>query len=366
MASKGATPLAPGLRDDAGGGENNPPFLKLPPELRTTIYRYVVVSSTPIHLFLGDVDRRRQMHRECKQDGRRPLLINVKTHPQPLALTCRTLHSEVRPIYVVENNFCLTNLSTMERLHVDYITQFRRMMGPFAKKIKKVNIDYRSYVKVAKSSSSDEQIKQIWVKLSVLFKEPEDETPDPILILTVRYPEAYPDEAPELDITQPHNAPKHPHLNLQEDKARLLEALQPTIEESLGMAMVFTLVSTLKDSAELLISERQQAIQAEKDMEAAKAEEEENKKFEGQKVTRETFLAWREGFQKEMVERAKRRREEQEAEDKKKRGYKPEEKKMTGKQLWESGMATKNAFEDDEDEEGDDVMEGMRNVKVSG
>ncbi|KAI7363763.1 hypothetical protein KC354_g6228 [Hortaea werneckii] len=169
MASKGATPLAPGLRDDAGGGENNPPFLKLPPELRTTIYRYVVVSSTPIHLFLGDVDRRRQMHRECKQDGRRPLLINVKTHPQPLALTCRTLYSEVRPIYVVENNFCLTNLSTMERLHVDYITQFRRMMGPFAKKIKKVNIDYRSYVKVAKSSSSDEQIKQIWVKLSVLL-----------------------------------------------------------------------------------------------------------------------------------------------------------------------------------------------------
>ncbi|OTA33684.1 hypothetical protein BTJ68_04722 [Hortaea werneckii EXF-2000] len=182
-------------------------------------------------------------------------------------------------------------------------------------------------------------------------KEPEDETPDPILILTVRYPEAYPD---------------HPHLNLQEDKPRLLEALQPTIEESLGMAMVFTLVSTLKDSAELLISERQQAIQAAKDMEAAKAEEEENKKFEGQKVTRETFLAWREGFQKEMAERAKRRKEEQEAEDKKKRGYKPEEKKMTGKQLWESGVATKNAFEDDEDEEGDDVMEGMRNVKVSG
>ncbi|RMX76436.1 hypothetical protein D0869_10723 [Hortaea werneckii] len=197
-------------------------------------------------------------------------------------------------------------------------------------------------------------------------KEPEDETPDPVLILTVRYPEAYPDVAPELDITQPHNAPKHPHLNLQEDKARLLEALQPTIEESLGMAMVFTLVSTLKDSAELLISERQQAIQAEKDMEAAKAEEEENKKFEGQKVTRETFLAWREGFQKEMAERAKRRKEEQEAEDKKKRGYKPEEKKMTGKQLWESGVVTRNAFEDDEEEEGDDVMEGMRNVKVSG
>ncbi|KAI7225731.1 hypothetical protein KC343_g8460 [Hortaea werneckii] len=167
MMGKAATPEAPGLRDDAGGGESNPPFLKLPPELRNTIYRYIVVNSTPIQLYLGDVDRRRQMKPQSEQDGRRPLLINVKTHPQPLALTCRTLYSEVRSIYMVENTFCLSNISTTERLHVDYITQFRRMMGLFAKKIKKVNIDYRSYVKVANSSSSDEEFKQIWVKLSV-------------------------------------------------------------------------------------------------------------------------------------------------------------------------------------------------------
>ncbi|RMY78938.1 hypothetical protein D0864_09188 [Hortaea werneckii] len=171
MMGKAATPEAPGLRDDAGGGESNPPFLKLPPELRNTIYRYIVVNSTPIQLYLGDVDRRRQMKPQSEQDGRRPLLINVKTHPQPLALTCRTLYSEVRSIYMVENTFCLSNISTTERLHVDYITQFRRMMGLFAKKIKKVNIDYRSYVKVANSSSSDEEFKQIWVKLSVSLND---------------------------------------------------------------------------------------------------------------------------------------------------------------------------------------------------
>ena len=39
------------------------------------------------------------------------------------------------------------------------------------------------------------------------------------------------------------------------------------------MAMVFSLVSTLKDAAELLIRERQQAVQALKDVEAQKAEE---------------------------------------------------------------------------------------------
>lgn len=190
----------------------------------------------------------------------------------------------------------------------------------------------------------------------------DDEREDPIIILNVRYPEAYPDVAPILDITQPPNAPKHAHLDIQEDKARLLEALEATIEESMGMAMVFTLVSALKDAAELLITERQQAIEAQREVEARKAEEEENRKFEGQKVTRETFLAWRDTFRKDMEEQAAKRQAELEAEEKKKRG-KVEEKKLTGKQLWEQGLAGKGAEEEDDDE---DVVEAMRTVKVEG
>lgn len=191
-------------------------------------------------------------------------------------------------------------------------------------------------------------------------KEYGEETEDPVVILNVRYPEAYPDEAPFLDITQPPNAIKHEHFDVQEDKARLLEALQPTIEESIGMAMVFTLVSALKDAAEQLISERKQAVEAVKEAEARKAEEEENRKFEGTKVTRDTFLAWRDKFRKEMEEEAARRQAEQEAEDKKKRGGK-EEKKLSGKQLWEQGLAGKTL---DEDEDGEDAVESLRQLKV--
>lgn len=88
------------------------------------------------------------------------------------------------------------------------------------------------------------------------------------------------------------------------------------------MAMVFALVTVLKDSAELLISERQNAKQALADMEAAKAEEEENKKFQGEAVTRESFIRWREAFRKEMEEKQKREEEEREAEEKKRRGPK--------------------------------------------
>ncbi|EMD00821.1 hypothetical protein BAUCODRAFT_61936 [Baudoinia panamericana UAMH 10762] len=201
------------------------------------------------------------------------------------------------------------------------------------------------------------------ITITLDVRKDEEDEPDIAIILNVRYPEAYPDEAPHLDITQPPNAPKYAHLDIQEDKARLLEALQPTVEENLGIAMIFTLVSTLKDSAELLVSERQAAIQAQKDILVAKAEEEENRKFEGEKVTRETFLAWREGFKKEMEEEKARRAAEMEAEERKKRGGKLEEKKLTGRQLWEMGLAGKTV---EEEEEGEDGLEGMQRLKVEG
>jgi hypothetical protein len=133
----------------------------------------------------------------------------------------------------------------------------------------------------------------------------------------------------------------------------LLEALQPTIEENMGMAMVFTLVSTLKDSAELLIAERQQAVQAVKEVAAREAEEVENAKFHGTAVTRDSFLEWREKFRREMEEAEKRRQEEALAEEKKKRAAK-EEVRLSGRQLWERGLAGRGEEEDD-GEDGIDV-----------
>lgn len=125
------------------------------------------------------------------------------------------------------------------------------------------------------------------------------------------------------------------------------------------MAMIFTLVTVLKDSAELLISERQNAKQALADIEAAKAEEEENKKFQGEAVTRESFIRWREEFSKEMEEKRKKEEEEREAEDRKKKVLK-EERKLTGKELWQQGLAKGG----DEEDDGIDVQ-AMKNLKVS-
>ncbi|KAI9371458.1 RWD domain-containing protein [Aspergillus egyptiacus] len=203
-------------------------------------------------------------------------------------------------------------------------------------------------------------------RISITLEAPENdevEAEPPVLILEVSYPEEYPDVAPKLELSAPPNAPKHPRLDLNEDRDRLLEALEPTIEENMGMAMVFTLVSALKETAELLMAERVQAVHAEKEMEAAKAEEEENKKFQGTPVNKETFLAWLENFKKEMEEEEKRLKEEKEAEEKKANKKAPvkEEKKLTGKQLWERGLAGKADF----DEEDEDAMPAVEKMKIA-
>jgi len=127
------------------------------------------------------------------------------------------------------------------------------------------------------------------------------------------------------------------------------------------MAMIFTLVSSLKDCAEMLIAERQNAAQAEREVALKKAEEEENAKFHGTPVTRETFLAWRKKFVAEMEEAERKRQEEAIAEDKKKKGVK-EEVRLTGKQLWERGLAGKGEEEEEEDEK--DGLEGMDKLKI--
>ena len=173
----------------------------------------------------------------------------------------------------------------------------------------------------------------------------------PVIILQVTYPEEYPEVAPHLEVSAPPNARRYPHLNIQEDRDRLLESLESTIEENMGMVMIFTIVDTLKEGAQLLISERQASDRAVEEFEAAKAEEEENRKFQGTAVTRETFIEWREKFRQEMAEEERRRQEEKEFEDKKKKIAPPKEaKKLTGKQLWESGVAGKEDYDDEDDD----------------
>lgn len=120
------------------------------------------------------------------------------------------------------------------------------------------------------------------------------------------------------------------------------------------MAMVFTLISAVKENAEALITEEAHALQADRDREASKAEEEENRKFHGERVTRESFLRWREGFLKEKEEQEQKMEAEAEAE-KGRKAVKGEDK-LSGRELWERGLVGRG---EDEDVAGES-MEGLK------
>lgn len=200
-------------------------------------------------------------------------------------------------------------------------------------------------------------------RISITLDLPADAEPldEPLVILlNVSYPDAYPDVAPNLDITSPPNAPRYSFLDVAADKQQLLDSLNSAIEDSLGMAMVFTLVATLKESAEQLMADRVRQEQEKRDVAARQKEDEENRKFHGEKVTRERFLEWREKFRREMEEKEKSRREEEEAELKIKK-VKVDEKKLTGKQLWERGLIGKG---EEDDAETDGITEGAEKLKV--
>jgi hypothetical protein len=177
----------------------------------------------------------------------------------------------------------------------------------------------------------------------------------------VKYPEGYPEVAPILDVLGPPNAPVHPFFSVNSDKERLLDGLTETIEENMGMAMIFTLVSTLKDNAEQLVAERQAGARQEHEQKLLAAEREENKKFHGTPVAPETFKSWRADFRKEMEELRAREEEAEEAAEKKKNRGKEAIVQLTGRQLWERGLAGK--IEEDEDGEDGLLVEGVDNLK---
>ncbi len=194
-------------------------------------------------------------------------------------------------------------------------------------------------------------------RLSITLNVPdEDKEEPPVILLTVRYPEDYPDKEPYLDLSAPQNAPQqHPHFNIADDKPELLDGLHETVQENLGMAMVFTLVSALKEAAEQMIVVRREATAKVHEEHLLAAEREENKKFHGTMVTPETFMKWREGFLKEIEEQEQKEEEQRLADLKKSKAKEPP--RLSGRQLWETGMVDKvdEDAEDDDDVPADEI-----------
>ncbi|KAF8393492.1 hypothetical protein HHK36_021736 [Tetracentron sinense] len=170
--------------------------------------------------------------------------------------------------------------------------------------------------------------------------EADESTTTPVqLALIFSHTEKYPDEPPLLNAKSLRGIQP-------EDLKFLKTKLEQEALENLGMAMVYTLVASAKD----WLSERFR-----QDTGIEDSEEEDTPKDDiviphGEPVTVDTFLAWRERFEAELaLERAKLMPESALTA--------PKDKKLTGRQWFESGRAaTKSAMpvtegSDEEDEE---------------
>lgn len=99
------------------------------------------------------------------------------------------------------------------------------------------------------------------------------------------------------------------------------------------MAMIFSLATTLKESAETLLHDRAHAVEKEREDHLRKEEEKEMEKFRGTLVTRERFMEWVVKFKEETARKAAAEKEKEEAEEKGKRGgggAVVKEKRLTG------------------------------------
>ena len=111
-----------------------------------------------------------------------------------------------------------------------------------------------------------------------------------------KYTETYPDSLPVMEIDD--------SVGLEEEQIEELGSyLKQISEENLGMPMVFTVVSSAKEWLENVVRSRREEKQR-AEQERIRAEEEaERRRFEGTKVTIESFTAWNTVFIQDLEDK---------------------------------------------------------------
>ncbi|QRV72834.1 hypothetical protein RhiJN_15722 [Ceratobasidium sp. AG-Ba] len=174
------------------------------------------------------------------------------------------------------------------------------------------------------------------------------------VLLNVRYTPGYPNEVPELEIE-----PEEGDLEEEEIK-ELIDSMKTVGEENVGMAMVFALVTHLREA---LVTTIQKRIQKEKEIEQEKERqimEAEAARTKGTPVTVDSFKAWKIKFTAEMKGLQEREEEEKlkTLTPKERDEWKKSRTKPTGRQLFEKNrdLATSDA---------NYIEEGVTSVDVS-
>lgn len=187
-------------------------------------------------------------------------------------------------------------------------------------------------------------------------------------ILDVKYTPTYPEEVPKLEVRvisddlpvasddedDDEDKSKLVHLSEQIELGKLdanslTKRLEEEAELNVGMPSVFALAALLKDEGEALFQLKLDAAQKKYEEELLAKEAEEQKKFFGTPVNKETYLEWRKKFRADMQIEKK----DKERFDKMHNG------KMSGREIFEKGLAG------NEEDELDEVADSIQKVAVN-
>ncbi|EPY49823.1 RWD domain-containing protein [Schizosaccharomyces cryophilus OY26] len=169
----------------------------------------------------------------------------------------------------------------------------------------------------------------------------------PSVIFIATLSDEYPNEIPDTKI---RFSPPHRWLG-EEQLKRLQEVVNQNAQECLGMAMIFSLCSILKEEVNIVLSE--QCEKEEKEIEDIQNREIEleNEKFQGTPVTVESFMKWKKEFDIWREEEIRKENEEKlrealNATSNTNARKAILEKKLTGRQLFERNMVKVDDSED--------------------
>ncbi|KAL1409035.1 hypothetical protein Q8F55_005859 [Vanrija albida] len=164
------------------------------------------------------------------------------------------------------------------------------------------------------------------------------------LVLVVTYPPTYPDVIPELSLEE-----------IDEELGELREGeeeevvgqLNQVAEESLGMAMTFTIATAARETLSALINSRKVREQEEDEARARAYEEEEKKKTRGTPLTPALYAKWKDSFRAEMATKKAKQAEDamralpaRERED-----WRKKNARASGRQLFETAKVSATSDE---------------------
>lgn len=149
------------------------------------------------------------------------------------------------------------------------------------------------------------------------------DSPEKYMAVSVKftYVPTYPDETPVIEIADSEDVE-------DDDIDALLEFLQNKVEENLGMVMVFTLVSEATEWLNKRLVDNITQQKLEEELKQKRLEEEERNRFEGKRVTVESFMTWKVKFDQEMAELKKIQAKEEVI-----------SRKLTGRELFEKDQS---------------------------